>query len=101
MAEKKKEAEEDIKEISPEQQINIVKEDIRNWRMRYDKKCRSGVLPLDPNETLEDPTGKEIPMAMTFFLLQYYETCLLWPPQSRFYHAEPDIDQDESEPDKS
>ena len=99
--EKKTKADDDVVEVSQEQQLNIVKEDIRNWRMRFDKKCREGVLPLDAYETLADPTGKEIPMAMTFYLLQYYETCLLWPPQSSFYHAEPDIDQDKGEPDKS
>ena len=65
-------------------------ERVRRFRMAYDKKVKEGTLPKDirTNFTFE---GQEFNMAFAFYLLEYFETCIFWPPQSRTYALTPEL----------
>ena len=69
-------------------------ERVRRFRMAYDKKVKEGILPKDvrSNFTFE---GQDFNMAFAFYLLEYFETCIFWPPQSRTYALTPELGEEQ------
>ena len=71
---------------------------VRRFRMKYDAEIKDGVLPKDARHIL-DFEGRKMNMAFAHYMLEYFETCIFWPPQSRAYNIAPDLPP--VEPDKS
>lgn len=86
-----------------ERKLGYSPEDVRKLRMDYDQKCRDGVLPKSMTETIIEPNGAEIVMAWAYYVLEFWETCVIWKPQSRTYQVQPDLvdGADNKESDKS
>ena len=97
MAKKSEESKEEVKKLG------YSAEDVRNFRMAYDKRCREGVLPKSMTETVTDPNGEEIVMGWAYYILEFWETCVIWKPQSRVYQIQPDLEDgtDNKESNKS
>jgi hypothetical protein len=91
VATKKKTEEEEPKE--EDRKIGFTPEDIRQYRIDYDKKCMDGILPKSMNDTIKDPLGNEVYMAWAYYTLEFWETCVIWKPQSRVYQIQPDLDE--------
>jgi|DEB0MinimDraft_10_1074344.scaffolds.fasta_scaffold142847_2 hypothetical protein len=66
-------------------------ERVRKFRMAYDKKVKEGILPKDVRTSFTFE-GQDFNMAFAFYLLEYFETCIFWPPQSRVYAMTPDLE---------
>lgn len=65
-------------------------EKVRRFRMAFDKKVKEGNLPKDPRVEW-DFEGSSYNMAFAFYLLEYFETVVFWPPQSRIYANQPEL----------
>jgi len=65
-------------------------EKVRRFRMAFDKKIKEGNLPKDPRVEW-DFEGSSYNMAFAFYLLEYFETVVFWPPQSRVYANQPEL----------
>ena len=68
-------------------------ERVRRLRMAYDKTVREGAHPKDPNATFEFE-GTDLVVGFTYYLLEYLETCIFWPPQSRVYNLQPELKEE-------
>jgi hypothetical protein len=95
MATKKKQAEPEEQQQS---QDPWDPEKVRRFRMAYDKQVKDGNLPKDPRKVFSFE-GSEYNMAFAYYLLEYFETVIFWPPQSRAYNVAPELNP--IEPDKS
>lgn len=93
MATKKKTTTEEVNKNDDASGENWDPERVRRFRMAYDKKIKEGILPKDirSNFTFE---GQEFNMAFAFYLLEYFETCIFWPPQSRTYALTPELGEE-------
>lgn len=89
----KKKAEEPKAEEEEEEKFGFSPEDIRNYRMTFDAKCREGILPKSMTDTIKDPRGNEVIMAWAYYTLEFWETCVIWKPQSRTYQIQPELDE--------
>jgi hypothetical protein len=67
-------------------------EKVRRFRMAYDNKVRDGSSPKDISDTF-DFEGGEYVMGFAYYLLEYLETCIFWPPQSRVYNVQPKLNE--------
>lgn len=77
-------------EKSGEDQNQWDPEKVRRFRMAFDKKIKEGNLPKDPRVEW-DFEGSSYNMAFAFYLLEYFETVVFWPPQSRTYANQPEL----------
>ena len=86
MATSKKKPEQDSFSWNPEK--------VRRFRMVYDSRVKDGVSmrSVDPKDdfTFE---GGEYRMGFAHYLLEYLETCVYWPPQSRVYANTPNLEE--------
>ena len=57
---------------------------VHDLRVLYDKEVKGGKDPKSTTETFKFE-GHEFVMGYAHYLLEYLETCVFWPPQSRLY----------------
>jgi hypothetical protein len=67
-------------------------EKVRRFRMTYDDKVRDGASPKDISDAFTFEGGEYV-MGFAYYLLEYLETCIFWPPQSRVYNVQPKLDE--------
>jgi hypothetical protein len=79
-------------EPEPEEQPGWSPERCRRLRMAYDKEIRSGTHPKDTEKSF-DFEGEQHGVGFTYYLLEYLETCVFWPPQSRVYNLQPELEE--------
>tara|TARA_R110002153_G_scaffold73544_2_gene191815 strand:- start:47 stop:400 length:354 start_codon:yes stop_codon:yes gene_type:complete len=89
--------EDETNDKSGDEKYGFTPEQVRDFRIAYDSKCREGIPPKSMKDTMTDPHENTIPMAWAYYVLEFWETCVIWPPQSRVYAKHPDL----SESDKS
>jgi hypothetical protein len=78
-------------EKSGDEKYGFTPEQVRDFRIAYDSKCREGIPPKSMKDTMTDPHENTIPMAWAYYVLEFWETCVIWPPQSRVYAKHPDL----------
>jgi len=78
-------------EDSGDEKFGFTPEQVRDFRIAYDSKCREGIPPKSMKDTMTDPHKNTIPMAWAYYVLEFWETCVIWPPQSRVYAKHPDL----------
>jgi hypothetical protein len=69
-------------------------EKVRRFRMVYDSRVKEGInmRSVDPaHDFLFE--GAEYRMGFAHYLLEYLETCVYWPPQSRVYANTPKLEE--------
>lgn len=59
-------------------------ERVHKFRVTYDQAIKDGLHPKSIHETIEFD-GNTYVMGYAHYLLEYLETCVFWPPQSRLY----------------
>jgi hypothetical protein len=74
-----------------ERSFGFAPEQVRDFRIAYDSKCREGIPPKSMKDFMVDPHENTIPMAWAYYVLEFWETCVIWPPQSRIYAKHPDL----------
>lgn len=74
-----------------DEKFGFTPEQVREFRIAYDSKCREGIPPKSMKDTMTDPHKNTIPMAWAYYVLEFWETCVIWPPQSRVYAKHPDL----------
>ena len=63
---------------------NWTPQKVHDFRKMYDKEMANGKEPKSTVETFKFE-GHVFVMGYAHFLLEYLETCVFWPPQSRLY----------------
>lgn len=78
------------KDKKEEEGISWNPEMVRRFRMVYDSRVKAGapIKSVDPEDDFEFEGGT-YRMGFAHYLLEYLETCVYWPPQSRIYANTP------------
>lgn len=94
MATKKKVEESEVEQKEKGEPFDPEK--CRRLRMAYDKEVKDGAHPKDVRHIFAFE-GTEYNMGFAHYMLEYFETCVFWVPQSRVYNVPPKLDPIESD----